>query len=230
MKINIKQAIVALIMLTSLALFAGANPVHVFAVVGGMVLLSLGAYQMKKSVPGLAFLTIEVPDFTEKSEEELKEMSAADFEKYLQEKERYTSAVRRKETLELIAQLKKEDGDTEKLAEIEKQMNTLIEEHDNALLQIKELSEKGTSDVPVGIKERIIENKDKLKAMVENGSGKLSIDFEVKAGTPQNPSDIGNRTDFAQMLPGIDKIPHRRTYIKSRIRIVPTNKEYVKYT
>ena len=231
MKINIKQAIVALIMLTAFALFAGANPTHVFAVVVGMVLLSVAAWKMKESLPNVAWLTIEIPDFTEKEQSDIDKMSAKDFEDYLAEKGRHASAVRKKETLDLIIDLKKSDGDDKKMELLEKQMETLIEESNHALLALKKAGESAAKDVPVGIMSKLQDHKDILKKMLNGEKVPLKFDVDIAAvKAQQNPSDIGNRTDFAQMLPGIDKIPHRRTYIKNRIRIVPTGKEYIKYT
>lgn len=227
MKINIFKAFVAMIILSVAALWAGTNPVHVIGVTVGMVTLTVAMHVFRQMNPCVSLLTIEIPDFTEKSEEDVKKMSAEAFKEYLEEKNRHTSAVRRKETHDLIMDLKKEDGDIAKLELLEEQMETLIKETNHAMLAAKQANEKATREVPVGIKQMLINKKDEIAAFVKSNSGTYSLEIDIKA--QQNPADIGNRTDFAQMLPGVDKIPHRRTYIKDRITIIPTNKEFVKY-
>lgn len=230
MKINIRQAVFALIMLTAAALFAGIHPWQVFGVVFGMVALTAISYKMKQLNPGSAWLTIEIPDFTVKEQSEIEKMSAEEFDNYMQAKTNYESAVRRKETMDMIIELKKENGDNEKIKTLEDRMEKLISENDHILLELKKERESGTKTVPVGLLKKLEEHADDLKAMKEGKRKELKFDVDIDTiKAQQNPSDIGNRTDFAQMLPGIDKIPHRRVYIKGRIKVQPTSKEYIKY-
>ena len=56
-----------------------------------------------------------------------------------------------------------------------------------------------------------------------------SFAFDIETKATQTASDITSGTDFAQMLPGVGQIPHKRTYIQQRVRVVGTNTEYIKY-
>jgi hypothetical protein len=229
------SAIVAIFILTVafyLPTQMTGSPIAGAVVAGGIVAFSAAKHFLPGFMPqGIAFFTVEIPNFTEKEQSEIDKMPAADFEKYLAEKNRHADAVRKKETLDMIIELKKSDGDKEKLNLLETQMKTLIEENNHALLALKKQAEQAAKGAaPVGILKSLQDNDEILKAIAKGDKSKgLKFDIEIETKAQQNPSDIGNRTDFAMMLPGVDKIPHRRTYVKNRIKTVPTGKEYIKY-
>jgi len=172
-------------------------------------------------------LAVIIPDFKEKSSEEVLAMSREDFEGYLAEKKRFESATMKSELQKEIAEAMKESGDSERLKTLETKMNELIDENDHNLLQIKALTEKQSIEKPVGLIALLKEKSADIAKMLEAKTGAVTMEIEMKAS--QDPTDIGDREQLGQWLTGIGQIPSRRTYIKDRIRVVPTNKEYVKY-
>lgn len=175
----------------------------------------------------LAMITVVIPDFTEKSHDDIKAMNKAEFSDYLAEKKRHDNAVMKSELQTEIAEVMKESGDSEKLKSLESKMNALIEENDHALLQVKEMTEKMSTEKAVGLKSMIIDRIDAIKEVASLKKGTVKMEIEMKAS--QSPGDIGDREQLGQWLNGIGQIPSRRTYIKDRIRTVNTSKEYIKY-
>lgn len=204
-----------------------ANEMLAGSVTVGMATFSAIMY-VSPIIKNMAFTVVLIPDFTVKSAEEKSALSVEELEVYLENKKRFESATLKAEIQTQIADAIKENVDSTTLKALEAKMNTLIEENDHVMLEMKSMNEKMKTESPVGLKALLIEKANDLKALVVKGAGKLSMDIEMKAS--QVPSDIGNRTDFAQMLGGVSAIPHKRTYLKDRIRVVPTNREYVKYT
>lgn len=204
----------------------------------GSVTVSMGAfsaimYVSKMMKSGYTLEVITIPDFTEKTTEEKEKLSFEELETYLKDKRRFDSATQKKDISDMIVKALEENADSETLKLLKTQMDTLIEENNGFLLKLKEATEKDTKLVPVGIMEKLLEKKDDLIKIMGGAEIPLTFEFDlatVKAGVQQNPSDIGNRTDYAQFLPGIDEIPRRKTYIKNRIRTSPVRKEYIKYT
>jgi len=170
---------------------------------------------------------VEIPAFAEKSHDEIKAMNKEQFSDYLAEKKRHENAVMKSEIQDEIKEVMKTSGDAEALKTLETKMNALIDENNHALLQIKELSENVNKEVPVGLTDLIIKNEDAIREVYTSKKGAVKLEIEMKA--KQNPSDIGDRDDLGQFLNDIGQIPRRRTYIKDRIRVVNTNKEYIKY-
>jgi hypothetical protein len=197
----------------------------------GSVTVSMGVFSaimyLSPILKGAALTAPLIPDFTEKSSEECLKMSREDFESYLSAKKRHESATLKSEIQAEIALLMKENGDSAKIKTLENKMNALIEEHDHALLEVKSLTEKMSTEKPVGILGALKAKSSELKEMISKGAGKVAIEIEMKAA--QNPSDITNREELGQWLDGVGQLPKKRTYIKDRIRVVPTNKEDVKY-
>lgn len=125
-----------------------------------------------------------------------------------------------------------------KLVDIENEKKALEEKLNNVVaeLKIQALKLEGIGDTTgktkggKGIKDvyaAAVAEKGITKFKGHKGSFSLSMDVELKA--TQGASDIDSGLDFAQMMPGIGKIPHRRRYIKDRIRTIRTNTEYIKY-
>lgn len=126
---------------------------------------------------------------------------------------------------------------------------TEVEEMRNELNSIKSLAEK---DQTVELKAKFIELETTLKSMKEEDkkvTGKKSlidiikekgsdlkklisekkgvVEFSLKA--QQNPSDIGNRDDYATILEGTVQKPVRSPRIVDLFRRTPVSTEYVKY-
>lgn len=205
---------------------AAASVTVSMGVFSAIMRLSPFIKRMMKSLAFAAAVPV-IPDFTEKSKEDIDKMSRDDFDAYMQEKSRHKTAVMKKEIHDQIAKARKEDGDSQKLKDLEEKMNALIEEQDHAILQMKEMTEKMQTEKPVGILSVVKGKEKELKQLMADGKGSVKMEIEMKAA--QNPSDIGNREQLGQWLDGVGQIPRRKTYIKDRIRVVPTNREYVKY-
>lgn len=91
---------------------------------------------------GLAFEAIVIPDFTEKTQEEISEMNSTELEAYLKERNVYQKAVLRKEVQdEIVEQLKKHE-DSEALKTLQENFDKLVKEHDNLMLEMKKMVEK----------------------------------------------------------------------------------------
>lgn len=61
-------------------------------------------------------------------------------------------------------------------------------------------------------------------------SGKIkNLTIELKSGVQMNPTDIGQRTDYAQFLDGTNAQPVRNTFLRDLFRTIPTSREYVKF-
>lgn len=170
---------------------------------------------------------VEIPAFAEKSHDEIKAMNKEAFADYLAEKKRHENAIMKSEIQLEIAEVMKESGDSDKLKSLESKMNELISENDHALLQVKEMTEKMSTEKAVGLKEMIIAKSKEIMAIGAEKAGTVALEIEMKAS--QSPSDIGGREQMGQWLNDIGQIPSRRTYIKDRIRVVNTSKEYIKY-
>lgn len=114
--------------------------------------------------------------------------------------------------------------------ELETKMNNMIAELKILSLKVHGISDtSGKGGKPAdSIKAALTAKADLIKKMKSEKSGSFIIEVDIAKAT-QGASDIDSGTDFAMMMPGIGKIPHRRTYIKDRIRIIPTNTEYIKY-
>lgn len=107
-------------------------------------------------------------------------------------------------------------------------MNKMIDEVNANGLRLKQISEgvKNFSADELSIGSALKGRAEELKKFLDTKSGKFEMIVEKAS---QSAADITNGTDFAQMLPGVGQIPHQRTYIKDRVRVVPTNTEYIKY-
>lgn len=136
------------------------------------------------------------------------------------------------EFLDTIAKSLDEKADSTQLTELSEKIDgiqpsfTTIEKTE-LLETVQQLKERGSSSAsPVSnVVKALTDNSEKIKAWVAGKTGMLEI--EVKAA--QNPSDVGNRTDYAMFQPGTNELPFRKFSILDLFRRVPVTKEYVKY-
>jgi len=121
---------------------------------------------------------------------------------------------------DLKAALAKSDGATpEQVLEITRLAGELK--------ALKETPAPSKSDITLAkaISKAIIDNKEKFAELKSRKIGNLSI--EIKA--QQDPTDVGQRTDYAEFLPGTNFKPVRSTFIRDLFRTIATGREYVKY-
>jgi len=230
MKSRMFKAVLAVVMLSvvyGLIAIGTQNEMLAGSVTVSMGLFSALMYKSPMLSAGLMREVILIPDFTEKSKEEKDALKFEELEAYLAEKQRFDSATQKKDISDMIVKAIAESADSKTLELLQKQMNSLIEENDHTLLALKKATESAPKEVAVGVVDQLKKYKDELKELTKSGKGTVKFDIAMKAS--QGPTDIGDRVAYAQFLEGTDKIPHKRTYIKDRIRVVPTNKEYIKY-
>ena len=200
-----------------------------------LVTMSMGAPDFVAG--GISLATLVPIVFAEKTETEYHALDFAGKQKYMNDKINHEIEVAQKALQPKLDELnaKIEKGSTkaeieaEKVA-LEKRFNDIITELKIQALKLEGVNDnsgKGKSNSG-SIKSALEANKEKLTNFKNKTVGKFDFEVDVTKAT-QGASDIDSGTDFSQMMPGIGKIPHRRKYIKERLRIIPTNTEYIKY-
>lgn len=213
--------------LFKLGLFALIALVAVLALNSGCDLTELG---------GVAMATLPIV-FVEKSEAELDKMSFEERKAYMND---WLNDAMQKQEAKMQPRL---DALNERLEKGEKLEGELKVEKDaieaklNAAIgELKVMGHRiasindtsGKREVATSIKAALEAKKEDIAKFKNRTINKFEIEVDVEKAT-QGASDIDSGTDFAQMMPGIGKIPHKRRYIKDRIRVIPTNTEYIKY-
>lgn len=89
---------------------------------------------------------------------------------------------------------------------------------------LKENSKKQESK-SMSLKDRIKEKSEAIQKMIKGKSGIVSLALKAQ----MDPSNIGQRDDYATFLQGTDKLPVRQTRIVDLFRRVPVSTEYIKY-
>jgi len=179
-----------LAVILTIAILAGAH-VTTLAMTGNETLavsvtLSMGVFSAimhasKMFGNSFAFEAIVIPDFTEKSQTEIDDMKADDFEKYMSEKSAYKTAVMKSEIQKEIAEAMKDNADSQTLKELGQKFDKLVDEHDQALKTIKALQEKGgTPDVQKSALETFIE-RDQNETLESKTQGMASIEIKAAA-------------------------------------------------
>lgn len=209
----------------------------------GSLVVGIAAFSAIKKA-GLAFETIAIPDFTKSAEElaklnfkpktfeELDKMEAKEMAQYRQDENEFNSktleAGFQTKLDEINEKLKAGEDVSKAIEKMEKQMAEAVKELNVHGLRLKSIGENASPmELAKTFKSELIEKADEYKSFLKDGKGKFEMEIEIKAS--QAASDITNGTDFAQMLPGVGQIPHRRTYIKDRVQVIPTDTEYIKY-
>lgn len=178
---------------------------------------------------------IIVPDFTEKTLVEMEALSFEDLAKYRQAEAEFMSKSlesRLQKQLDDINEKREAGEDTSKeVKDLEEKMTKLVSETNAQGLRLKSIAEKGFAvgtNAAKTVQDVLTERKTELKEFAEAKKGTFIMDVSVNKAS-QTAGDITSGTDFAQMLPGVGQIARKRTYIKDRIRVIPTNTEYIKY-
>jgi len=186
---------------------------------------------------GIAFTIIPAPKlFVVKTEAEIDVMTHDELKTYRLAEidfqiEKYTAKLQ-PELDAINEKISEGKNVTELKAEIEAietKLNKAIAELNHFGLKMKSQSEgvitpKGGQSI-----EAILKSKEsEIKKMLNKELKSFEFEIPIMKAT-QVATDINTGTDFAQMLPGVGKIPHRRNYLKDRIRVIGTNTEYIKY-
>lgn len=236
MKLSLKGSVLALGVLSIIFLFAMTSGSVVFAsTITGLALMG-SLVANSKEFHGLAFTASPVPAWIEKTEAEIEAMSFEERKAYRKaEVDAQIKAYEAKLQPELdainakIAEGKNVDALKAEVEGLETKMNTFIAKMNAFALQMeaageRKLGSKGGENIESILKS----NEDKIKKMIAKELKSFDFDIDVAKAT-QTASDITSGTDFAQMLPGVGQLPHKKTYIQQRVRVVGTNTEYIKY-
>lgn len=183
---------------------------------------------------GAFFNTVVIPQFEEKSLEDQEKMTFQELREYRLKENEFTSKTlekRLQDQLDAINKGREEGQDmTKEISDLEEKMNKMIAEVNAQGVRLKGITEKSFSkgDMPKTIKDSIVAREEEFKTFLSDRKGTFTLEVDISKAS-QSAADITSGDDFAQMLPGVGQIPYQKTYIKDRIRVVPTNTEYIKY-
>ena len=166
--------------------------------------------------------------FEYKTLKELSELSIEDQQKYQAEKAEHEATLRKAELTQAIEDAQKNNASKEDVEKLQKTLKAVTDELEKAMMQLKSIDEKGNaSGEKEGLRKYIQENSEVLKGIMANKNNAKQLDITLK-GT-QGATDIGQRDDYAQFLPGTERKPVRRTAILDLFRRKPVSREYIKY-
>lgn len=125
-----------------------------------------------------------------------------------------------------MAQLKSELEGIKELAQKDnaEELKLKFVELETAVAGLKESSKQAPAKSK-SLVELIAEKAERISEVVKSGKGKVEIALKAQ----QNPSDIGDRDDYATFLAGTIKKPVRAPRIIDLFRRVGVSTEYVKY-
>lgn len=235
MKINSKGLMKAVGVLSIIFLAALTSGSVMFAS-GFTLVAAVASFALNtKEFAGVAFTGAVVPAFVEKSEAEVEAMDYNQRKAYHIAQVQHLIDEKQKELQPQLDEINKllADGKSladvkDKMADMEKSFNSAIEKMNTASIQMLAKGEGSMGAKGGNSIESVLKSKEAdIKKMLSRELKSFAFDIETKA--TQTASDITSGTDFAQMLPGVGQIPHKRTYIQQRVRVVGTNTEYIKY-
>tara|TARA_R110000764_G_scaffold39230_3_gene87444 strand:- start:12397 stop:13620 length:1224 start_codon:yes stop_codon:yes gene_type:complete len=127
---------------------------------------------------------------------------------------------------ESVKALKEELAGIKQMAEADQtiELKAKFVDLETSLIALKETS-KNNVEAKMTLADAIKGKAESIKAMISNKSGVVSLDVKSQ----QNPTDIGQRDSYAQILEGTNRKPVRETRISELFRRVPVSTEYVKY-
>lgn len=164
--------------------------------------------------------------FEEKTLEEVSNMTIEEQTAYQLAKKEHDANLRKKEIDEAIAKSQENSVTKEELQKLTEKQTAIIAEIEKIMLEQK-ASKESPKKVNEGLRKYIEDNSEVLKAIKQNPSNAKMLDITIK-GT-QGATDIGQRDDYAEFLPGTGRKPVRRTSIMDLFRRKKVSREYVKY-
>lgn len=148
---------------------------------------------------------ITIPEFTEKTAEQLDKMNTQELLDYRKSQREFETATIRKELQDQIKELNL-SGDVEnksKIEALEAQSKTLLKGMEDLGLMFKAISEKPTQENVVSLKSELKANMEAIRKIASGGSGEVAL----KADTVRaSISDNGQAYDIA----GIGQLAHRK--------------------
>lgn len=154
----------------------------------------------------------ELKDFVEKADKKFEEFKAA-----VQEKDAQIDELSKQATDFL--------GEQEKLRE-------MIVAQDLTIKDLREANEKKQRSKKVTfmdvMTDELEKNWDSVQAIKEKVNFQIKRNFNTASKYTESSADITSASDFAQMLPGIGRIPTRRWWMKDFFRIEAATTEIIK--
>lgn len=165
--------------------------------------------------------------FEYKTLKELSELPIEDQQKYQIDKAEHEAELRKTELTQAIEEAQKSNASKEDVEKLQNTLKAVTDEVEKLILELKQSTEKPSNHKNEGLRKHIQENSEVLKGIMANKMNAKQLDITLK-GT-QGATDIGQRDDYAQFLPGTERKPVRRTTILDLFRRKPVSKEYIKY-
>lgn len=164
--------------------------------------------------------------FEYKTLKEVSEMSIEDQAVYMASKETHEADLRKKQIDSAIEEANKNNVSKEEVEKLVAKQTAIVAEIEKIMLEQKSLkSGKGKSNE--GLRKFIEDNSEVLKAIKANKGSAPMMNITLK-GT-QGATDIGQRDDYAEFLPGTERKPVRRTTLLDLFRRKKVSREYIKY-
>jgi len=166
--------------------------------------------------------------FEYKTLKELSDLPIEDQQQYQIDKAEHEAKLRKDELTKAIEDAQKNNASKEDIGKLQGTLKAVTDELEKAMMQLKSIGEKGNaSGEKEGLRKYIQENSEVLKGIMANKSNAKQLDITLKS--TQGATDIGQRDDYAQFLPGTERKPVRRTAILDLFRRKPVSREYIKY-
>jgi HK97 family phage major capsid protein len=131
--------------------------------------------------------------FVRKSQAEIAKMNDEEYETYLTQKEEFEATQRKEEIESQIKEANKNNVSKEEIEKLSLKLDTIVKEHEQALLTIKSLREKPTTEKTEGLAEEMKANKEQINAIAKGSQEEVVI----KAVT--NRASITNNTQTIEL-------------------------------
>lgn len=164
--------------------------------------------------------------FEYKTLKEVSEMSIEEQAAYMTAKEAHEAGLRKKEIEDAIAEANKNNVSKEQVDKLVEKQTAIVAEIEKIMLEQK-ANKAGKSNVNEGLRKFIEDNSEVLKNIKANKNNATMMDITIK-GT-QGATDIGQRDDYAEFLPGTERKPVRRTVLLDLFRRKKVSREFIKY-
>lgn len=204
------------------------------------VTIGLGAFSAlmhtSKTFEGLALEVIipTVPDFTAKTDEEIKALDPDALLAYRKAEKEFEVANMRKEFLTEIKRLEDGGADSGAIKSLTDKLETISKEHIKWAEEITALKEKGDKTVATHgerLNKWIADNEDKIRELKNAGSGLITFKAPepiTSASTPTNPDGIPEIVGVQQAAPG--NVNLRSAFVMELVTRFATNQKAYAYT
>ncbi len=177
-------------------------------------------------------------NFEVKSKEEIDKMSVTELAEYQTKHAEHKQAQALKaieEKIDAIKESADKDSEASKstIAELNKEIESLKKENDLHILRIKGQAEKSTFKITREdegtLSAQMKKNKEQFEALKDKRIASVSLDVDdIATKATHNPTDISDREQLGQWIPGVNEIPYQRVYMADTFNRARASTEYVK--